>query len=497
MFLMEKAFRLGDYEQALNILDSNKEYQKVQNRLLYYLEKGTILFEQKKHTLSALSFQKAKEILEGLYTKSLSKKAMTLLTNDNADIYYGENYEKSLLHFYQAVNFASLYKQEPQNQHYLMKARAEIVSWNTLLENLQYTYRDQNTFKNDLMAKLFGAIVHEEVSTASDRQISLQLYKDAYNLLEKSYVHYESFSSNTGRAEVLKSYIRAQILRLTKIIRPYELDKIKKDFSITQNMDIPKKHNLTILLKRSFISKKMAEKQHFSLGHAINSKDSSTGTKFFAGISSLVLTSFAANKLGLLPPPQSWTPLGGYLGYSLANSFVKGVSIDFELPVLKAVPEKFDPFLILKTKDGKEFLRHPLVLGIPLDDMAEESILQKSSRLYVKTGIRLALKHLTAIAASYGTYSLMKGKNEENDFFARNAALIQYMAASKAIDASEKADIRQWRTLPKSFWILDTFVPEGEYHLFLLDEEISPEEKFMGEIAFKNDDSRNFLALTL
>ena len=44
---MEKAFHLGNYEEALKFLNSNKEYQKVQNRLLYHLEKGTILFEQK------------------------------------------------------------------------------------------------------------------------------------------------------------------------------------------------------------------------------------------------------------------------------------------------------------------------------------------------------------------------------------------------------------------------------------------------------------------
>ena len=105
------SFRERDYKRSLEILESSEEYKKERNRLLYHLEKGMLLFRQKQHYLSTLSFQEAKSILEALYTKRVSKKALSLIINDSVDIYYGENYEKSLLHLYQAVNFYTLYRQ--------------------------------------------------------------------------------------------------------------------------------------------------------------------------------------------------------------------------------------------------------------------------------------------------------------------------------------------------------------------------------------------------
>ena len=495
---MRATFSEKKYDDSLKILESNTALKKPQNQLLYHLEKGTIFFEQENHELSSSSFQKAKEILESLYTKSVSKGALSLITNDHTDVYYGENYEKSLLHLYQTMNFFSLYAGNMKNKSLLMKARAEIISWNTLLENLQYSDRNQDIFKNDLMAKLFGAIVHEEVATASDRQISLQLYKDAYTLAEKSYANYKSYTLDDSiHMKILKDYIRTQILRLTQIVRPYEVDKMKKLFAINDLQNTSRKNNFTIILKKNLVARKTPKKQHFSLHHAINNQDSSAGTKIFAGVSSFVLTSFAADQLGLLPPPHTWTPLRGYLGYDIARSMVEGISIDFELPVLEAVYEDFYPHIVLRTQDGKEVMRHPLILSVPVDDMAEESVLAKSSRLYARTGMRLALKHLTAIAASYATYSLAKGKDGNNEFLARNMAVLQYMAASKAIANSEKADIRQWSTLAKSFWLLDTFVPKGNYRLFISSKKQDSREQYIADVSLNQEDSRHFLSLSL
>ena len=205
------ALQTKDYDKALTILEESKEYKKKQNHLLYHLEKGSILFEQQRHTASALSFQQAKDTIDDLYTKSLSKKALTFVSNDSADIYYAENYERSLLHLYQAMNFLSLYRQNTQEGRYLLQARAAIVSWNTL---------DEDLVQKDIMAKLFAALVHEEVDTSADRQIALQLYKDAFSLLEDPYTRYPSFSSKAGHGETLKNYIGNQIARLTKTSAP-------------------------------------------------------------------------------------------------------------------------------------------------------------------------------------------------------------------------------------------------------------------------------------
>ena len=146
---------------------------------------------------------------------------------------------------------------------------------------------------------------------------------------------------------------------------------------------------------------------------------------------------------------------------------VEGASIAFEVPIIESAPERQAPIVVIKDQKGEIVEKRNLVLTGPVDNIAEEASLVTASRLYPKIGVRLALKHLTAIVASFATYSLLKGDENSNDFLAKNAAVIQYMAAAKAIAKSERADVRQWTTLPKSLWFLDMPLKEGDYRIFV------------------------------
>jgi hypothetical protein len=78
------------------------------------------------------------------------------------------------------------------------------------------------------------------------------------------------------------------------------------------------------------------------------------------------------------------------------------------------------------------------------------------------------MKHLTAIVASYGTYKLLaKEDDATSKFLARNAAVIQYLAASRGFAASERADTRHWSSLPQAVRLIDLQLPPGEYSLRL------------------------------
>ena len=517
---IKSSFRERDYERSLEILESSEEYKEEKNRLLYHLEKGTLLFRQKKHYLSTLSFQKAKSIIEALYTKRVSKKALSLIVNESVDIYYGENYEKSLLHLYQAVNFYTLYRQgyyeayeqdgvsvpkrelnDGERKRELMRARAEIVAWNTLLETLQMVARnmkDRHIFQNDMMAKIFGAVIHESVDTSTDRQIALQLYKDAWHLM-KRYRSYKSFSEDDPKApskshnQGLEQYLHKQILRLTQAIRPYEVRKVRKQFAMEKDLQAHTRNNLTLLVEKGSISDKTGQRQYFSLGRVLEDPDNSAVQKIMAGVAAVVLMNFAVNKLELLPPPHTWNPVGAHLGFNTAAHLaLEGASIDFEIPVLRSTPEMQTPVVIVKDQEGNIVEKRNLVLTGPVDNIAEEAIALTSSRLYGKLGFRLAIKYLAAIVASYATYSLLVGEENDNDFLAKNAAVIQYMAAAKAIAKSEKADIRYWTTLPKSLWFLDMSLKKGDYRLFITDTG-NQEEKLIGNVSITDDQSRQFL----
>lgn len=211
------------------------------------------------------------------------------------------------------------------------------------------------------------------------------------------------------------------------------------------------------------IPKKVAEKKYFGLGKALNDPKTGAAARFGAA----VLTVFAADKLGLLPPPGSYNPGGAYLGLKMGEAVVTGAAISFELPKIESKPVDDFTYLEIYDSSNKLFERRPVTLINPLGDIAEEAVAENAAGLYTRVGTRLAIKHAAAIAASFATYSAMKGKSNGNDFFAKNAAVLQYLAVAKGIEASEKADTRFWSTLPSTLRLTSLYLPKGEYNFSL------------------------------
>lgn len=146
--------------------------------------------------------------------------------------------------------------------------------------------------------------------------------------------------------------------------------------------------------------------------------------------------------------------------------------------------------LVVLDKDNKEVLAKDVPLINPMGDIAEEAVFESSAWTYTRTGFRLAAKHATAIAASFATYRALGGGNRgqnNNDFLARNAAVLQYIGAAKAIEESEKADTRFWSTLPNEIRLVDLDLNPGLYHLEIRQ---SPTEKIsLGDVEVPAQDS--------
>jgi hypothetical protein len=90
-----KQFQAGQYDAALSYLETNKFYKEEASRLLYFLEKGSLLHVMGQYRNSVLALEKAKDLSRKLYTVSISGKLKSALANDSYDKYYGESYERS------------------------------------------------------------------------------------------------------------------------------------------------------------------------------------------------------------------------------------------------------------------------------------------------------------------------------------------------------------------------------------------------------------------
>jgi hypothetical protein len=514
---MRREILQGKFKKALKIVQTEPSYKEKKSQLLYNMEQGLLYHLMGHYKQSLVHLGKAKKIHQKLYTIALKNKLQTLVTNETFDLFYGEVFERSLLHFYLALNHISLYQKghiiipvaegkksliknlsEREKRTHLLSARAEVIAWDSFLDSQQISRRGKSVFKNDLLAKTFGAFIHETINTPSELQIALQLYKDAKILLFRNYNSYKTFNnsskkfklnfeklpkwrkdkikrefiSQTPYSEELKTFLNFKILELTKKIRPYEMKKMIRVHNIGEKtvnrvQKTPRPTNVAFIIQRGLIPAKVASKQHYSLESALTPDNPSKTQREIAAVGSFVLLAYAANELGLFPPAHRYDPVGAEIGVRFTQYSTQGLAISFELPKIKN--NKIKEHLSLEVyNENKELAwKGPLSIVAPLGDIAEEAIAEYSAALYPKLGARLALKHLGAIFASYMTYKHMS-KDGGANYLAKLAAVGQYMAVSAAIEASETADTRYWSSLPSNIRMANAYLKKGTYQIKMI-----------------------------
>ncbi|HDR04815.1 MAG TPA: hypothetical protein ENN84_06165, partial [Candidatus Marinimicrobia bacterium] len=93
----------GDYQAVISQLEAAKEKEyKAKDRVLYYLDLGMLHHYAGNFEKSNEFLQKAEYAIEELFTASISKIATSLLLNDNALDYSGEDYEDIYLNIFKA-----------------------------------------------------------------------------------------------------------------------------------------------------------------------------------------------------------------------------------------------------------------------------------------------------------------------------------------------------------------------------------------------------------
>lgn len=437
-----------DFDSAINLLTASPLAQNEKAQLLYYFELGLLNHYKGDFTQSNVALLKAKELVDELYTTRVSGKISSMLSNDNADLYYGEKYEASLVYFYLSLNFymqATLSTDPSEKKVLFRQAKSEITGWDSFLTEIKSERIGKAIFKEDLLAKTFGAFVHEAQGTREDTQIVLQLYKDANDVLFKnynlyptyntSYLHFkENFSDlanltqkevagkyvlETQHGQTLKDFLALKILRITKKIIPNQykatITEIRPSTLVLDNLK-REGGNVTFLIQDGLIVEKLARTYEYPLS------------------------------------------LNGSIVSGL--TFGLGNAISFELPYVETPPILDNARLEALEASGKVVSFSPLSIISPLSELADQAINEHSSSIATKTGARVAGKHIAAILAAQATYNASKNDHPAMAFLIATAT---HSAAVAAIKESEKADLRYWSTLPSNIRMGNLTLPNGTY----------------------------------
>ena len=102
--------RSENYTAAVKKIDNAKLAEKYtkKDRVLFYLDKGITQYYNGTYQQSNQDLHTAENYMEELFTKSISKAALSFLLNENATDYYGEVYENIYINLFKALNYIKL-----------------------------------------------------------------------------------------------------------------------------------------------------------------------------------------------------------------------------------------------------------------------------------------------------------------------------------------------------------------------------------------------------
>jgi len=455
-----------DYAKAKEIISDPEFLSDKNNTLLKMMERGRTFFLAKDYYQALNEFNKARDLSEELFTVSMSKKASSAVVNDNADNYYGESYEKSLIRYYQSLTHHMLSVEETYEAHTILEKGADdklvsrvipekklsaseinfhrnasknvLIDWDSYLSSLKSTTGGKVTYKDDLLAKLYGAYIHQSAGSNTDVQIAKDLYRSAKKVLLKNYNIYSSF--NAKFSDFRKNFSKLAEMPLSEVEEKFIVqtknNKELQSFIDQQlaSLEKGKPNNVLFVVEDGFVQEKVVKKIDFPLADSKNGRQLASMDGGFVNFTTNILKLSA----GAVP------------------------KIYFELPEIPYRPASNSTTLIVQSVDGKITKELPLYIVDPMDEIANQALDERSTSLYVKTGARVAGKHLAALLSAYTIYQQTKDKGE---MIAMTAATFAYSAANKAIEASERADLRSWRSLPQNFLLSSGRLPAGEYKI--------------------------------
>lgn len=384
----QTAFTQGDLEKADKLLDKNKKAAEGKNRLLYFLQKGVVLQMQGQFELSNQYFEQAYTFVEDFKTKP-GLEALAVISNQNVKPYKGEDHEKVLIHYYKALNFLQL--KQPQ------EALVEAKRLNNKLNLLNDTYEDRkNRYKDDAFAHILMGMAYEMDNDPNNAFIA---YRNAFNTYK------ESYSPNFGvqAPEQLK-----QDLMRTAYLTGFrqELRQYEKEFGTEYSHDKSAKNRGELIFF-----------WHNGLG-PIKSEWSINFTivKGQGGVATFVNDELGLNFTYPLPPDEGD---GGFDDLSLVRvAFPKYLSRN---PVYQSasIDANGNQYLLEKTENIDAVARYIL----------EDRFLREMGTAL----LRLAAKQASAYAA----------REEDRDL----GTIVSLVNA-----ITEKADTRNWQTVPNSIY---------------------------------------------
>ncbi len=382
----QQAVGLGNFEQAAKILHKDKKQSRDKNKILYYLNLGYIHFMMGQQEESNKAFEIAEQLTEEQRRDPLLETA-TLISNPEVRPYRPEDFEVIMINVYKAMN----YLQTNNMEDALVEAR----KINIRLQQLNDKYPDhKNRYQQDAFAHLLMGLIYDASGYTNDAFIA---YRNAYNIYQSDYA--KNFGM-TAPGQLKKDLLRTA----HKLGFKNELAKYEKEF---HQKYTPQKNSSKNDLVMFWMNGFGPVKIEWGL----------TFTKIDKGVGSVV---FQNQELGLAFP--------FFWGRGYTDSDRYSLS---DLNVVRVVFPKYQERPLLFTQGSVKYnnMIYPLQKAEDINQIAFKTLNDRMIRELSTSLLRVAVKQ--------GIKQMASKKNEWLGF-----------AVDIANALTEKADTRNWQTLP-------------------------------------------------
>ena len=440
---LQQQMVLGDYPMAIQLVEDEKEKSfGGKNRLLYYLERAMLLHVDGQNAESNVAFEEAKRLGREFYTESLSGQGLSLMTNDYSLDYAGENFERTLIHLFAAMNYSQLGDSDA--------ALVETRQVGEYLRKLQIDTTNENVYQEDAFARYIAAMLYEASGEYNSALVSYKKAIAAYGVYGTQFSVPQP-ASLFGNAE-----------RIAGRLGSWAQEDLAGLGSLGMAREIPSGSGELVIL-------------HYNGLAPI--KDQTRITIPFSDAWLLVLA------LQAVTDDEANNQIGQ------ATAFVgsiKGVDV-----VSVAFPKYVDRPYTIATLEPR-IASAALILGPELVEdigaIAEKDLEDRKARIYAKSVARAAIKYAIQKGAQ------MAAEQAGGDYGALLSVGTQ-IVGNIARYASEQADKRVWSTLPDKITMTSVILPAGTHDVdldFLTAQSMLVESRSFSQVAVP-DGGRRFL----
>ncbi len=399
------SFLRGDLSSAEKILDQDKNSNRSKNRALFLLNKGTLAWMQEDYTATTNYFNQADLFIED-QRKNIGSEALALLTNPMTKPYKPEDFENVMLNFFKALSYLEM----GDSENALVECRR--VNEKLYALNDKYQKKHLNRYSDDAFAHTLMGLIYDSTGDSNNAFIA---YRNALKIYDENYLK----NFNTSAPMQLKKDL-LRTARRTGLNKEYEF--YKKEFGF----DYQKKHKNegdVILIWLSGLGPVKAEWSiNFS---ALNSRDG-------------YLTMVNNNENISLP---------FYVGNMDKNTRNAFNDLSFVRVAFPKYQERI-PFYTSANVWINDTTNYQLEKGQDINAIAFKTLKDRMVREMANSLLRLATKK------ALENYARSKDENIGTLLSIFNAV-------------TEKADTRNWQTLPHSIHYTRLRLKEGKHHLVL------------------------------